>query len=220
MTLFALSSGAEARIFQGDYEGVAAIKKERFEKKYRHPHLDKRLAKQRTRAEIRSLERLAMRDPEKLGKLLPQVLNSDERTIIMTRIVNSKTANQVLSECRRAKDDDAINQMLQKIGTLVGLIHQSKIIHGDLTTSNILINEHGDLIPIDFGLSFTSESSEDRAVDLYVLQRALQSTEIEDCKFQQFLQTYREQLDASVADGVVKKFEEVRSRGRKRLMIG
>lgn len=212
--------GAEAQIFQGNYEGVAAIKKERFEKKYRHPDLDKRLARRRTRAEIKSLERIAAHDADKFGKLIPKVLFKDDRTIIMSQVIDSKTANEMLNDFRKSNNEQAMNQLLKQIGKLVGIIHLCKVIHGDLTTSNILVNSNGDLIPIDFGLSFSSDTSEDRAVDLYVLQRALQSTEIEDDKFNICLESYKEQFDHTVADSVVKKFEEVRSRGRKRLMIG
>lgn len=199
---------------------MPALKKVRFEKKYRHPELDKRLSKQRTRAEVRSIQRLAKRDPDVLGKILPVILFNDDRVIIMTRIMNSRTACTALTEYRKSSDEEKIDRLLREIGTLVGKVHDAKIIHGDLTTSNILVDKSGGLVPIDFGLSFTSDSSEDRAVDLYVLERALQSTQIDDSKFTLFLESYKKQLNPSVADSVLKKLEEVRSRGRKRLMIG
>lgn len=196
------------------------MKKVRFEKKYRHPKLDERLSKSRTKAEVRSIERLVKRDPDVLGKIMPKVLFNDNRVIIMSRVINSKTACEVLSDYRKSSNEEGINQLLRDIGTLVGKVHDAKIVHGDLTTSNILVSQDGGLIPIDFGLSFTSESSEDRAVDLYVLERALQSTQIDDSKFTLVMEFYKNQLDSKVADCVSKKLDEVRSRGRKRLMIG
>lgn len=59
---------------------------------------------------------------------------------------------------------------------MVVQVHDSGIIHGDLTTSNMVITEGGDIVLLDFGLSYFKDSAEDRAVDLYVLERAFKST--------------------------------------------
>ena len=59
-------------------------------------------------------------------------------------------------------------------------MHNHNFIHGDLTTSNFLIEQStGDLVLIDFGLTTVSSSSEDMGVDLYVLERAFISTHVE-----------------------------------------
>lgn len=59
-------------------------------------------------------------------------------------------------------------------------MHNHNFIHGDLTTSNFLIEKStGDLVLIDFGLTTVSSSSEDMGVDLYVLERAFISTHVE-----------------------------------------
>lgn len=62
------------------------------------------------------------------------------------------------------------------MGRLVSKVHESGIIHGDLTTSNMIMTSHNYIALIDFGLSYFKESAEDRAVDLYVLERAFKST--------------------------------------------
>ncbi|KAJ3087307.1 TP53 regulating kinase, partial [Physocladia obscura] len=65
----------------------------------------------------------------------------------------------------------------RKIGEGLGKLHNADIIHGDLTTSNLMLRaESLSLVFIDFGLSFVSSLAEDKAVDLYVLERALAST--------------------------------------------
>jgi TP53 regulating kinase-like protein len=87
-----------------------------------------------------------------------------------------------------------IEEMGKKIGEMIGRMHDGNVIHGDLTTSNILRQENGELVDIlsffmnfsrclrflkvliDFGLSYTSTLHEDKAVDLYVLERAISST--------------------------------------------
>jgi TP53 regulating kinase-like protein len=61
------------------------------------------------------------------------------------------------------------------VGTELAMIHDQDCIHGDLTSSNIMIRDDK-LIWIDFGLSYISTLAEDKAVDLYVLERALLST--------------------------------------------
>ena len=92
-----------------------------------------------------------------------------------------------LKEAERPKDEFILdlvksnidyNQVLTdlsvKIGRIIGNLHLNEIIHGDLTTSNILIvKEDNDLkiYFIDFGLSIVSNHLEDKAVDLYVLER-------------------------------------------------
>lgn len=85
--------------------------------------------------------------------------------------------------------------LLRRMGAAVGRMHKVGIVHGDLTTSNMMlrpwergkepVNGHnaegdgllaGEIVIIDFGLASQSTSEEDRAVDLYVLERAFAST--------------------------------------------
>lgn len=56
-------------------------------------------------------------------------------------------------------------------------MHDGQIIHGDLTSSNIMLRSpSNDLVLIDFGLGQMKPTIEDKAVDLYVLERAFIST--------------------------------------------
>jgi TP53 regulating kinase-like protein len=71
--------------------------------------------------------------------------------------------------------EDSVTEVMQCIGRSVGKLHQSGVVHGDLTTSN-LIWRGGEVVLIDFGLGSVSRSEEDMAVDLYVLERAFVST--------------------------------------------
>ena len=101
------------------------------------------------------------------------------------------------------------------------------IIHGDLTTSNMLISPTETSTPIlkfiDFGLSKLSvKSSEQHAVDLYVLERAIRSTLSDsDALFNSILKGYKSAFKKeSDAEVNLKRFAEVRMRGRKRNMVG
>lgn len=69
------------------------------------------------------------------------------------------------------------------IGSELAKMHLADIIHGDLTTSNMMLRHPSStadsktqLVLIDFGLSYQSNLTEDKAVDLYVLERAFSST--------------------------------------------
>ena len=100
-------------------------------------------------------------------------------------------------------------------------MHNVDCIHGDLTTSkNILLKTGAEnIILIDFGLSFISALTEDKGVDLYVLERAFLSTHPNTEElFKIILESYRKK--ANKAEEVIKKLDEVRLRGRKRTVVG
>ena len=72
-----------------------------------------------------------------------------------------------------------VTEVMRLVGRGVGELHASGVVHGDLTTSNLILREEGgvmDVMLIDFGLGSVSNSDEDMAVDLYVLERAFAST--------------------------------------------
>jgi len=78
-----------------------------------------------------------------------------------------------------ALEIELVKRVMRLIGTSVGGLHASGVVHGDLTTSNLLLREENgemDVVLIDFGLGSVSTSEEDMAVDLYVLERAFAST--------------------------------------------
>ncbi|KAG0359249.1 serine/threonine-protein kinase bud32 [Mortierella sp. AD032] len=108
-----------------------------------------------------------------------------------------------------------------EIGRALGLMHNIDVVHGDLTTSNLLMRKEteGSVVLIDFGLSYVSQLVEDKAVDLYVLERAFSSTHPNtEVMFEQILKAYGESGKASKQ--ILKKLEDVRMRGRKRSMLG
>ena len=113
-----------------------------------------------------------------------------------------------------------------QIGQILGKLHANNVIHGDLTTSNIFISKDGslELALIDFGLGFSEGSAEDKAVDLYVLERALLSTHpgSEEIFGQILSKAYEKEMKKTVSNAkeIVNKFNEVRMRGRKRTMVG
>ena len=121
------------------------------------------------------------------------------------------------------EDDASLTRLVELIGQNVARLHDNDMIHGDLTTSNLILTApHNalDLYLIDFGLGYVSHSTEDKSVDLYVLERAFLSTHPNtEPLFARLLKSY---FASCSCDGkeIMAKFQEVRLRGRKRVMIG
>ena len=215
--------GAEAKLHVGSYLGQKAILKERFPKKYRHPALDQQLTKKRNKAELKLLIRC-----KKLGIRTPTIFFADaERSLfVMEYLSEAVTGRDLINSvraCETEADRDRLGNVLKKIGGAVARLHNDGVIHGDLTTSNILIDagNEDELVLIDFGLGFSEGSAEDKGVDLYVLERAFLSTHpnMED-HFAVLLDAYKSTLNKGDRKVVVAKYEEIRMRGRKRTMVG
>lgn len=125
-------------------------------------------------------------------------------------------------------DEEELKGLLRSIGETVGRLHASGVVHGDLTTSNMMLRPSsespseslsGTVVLIDFGLATVSVSEEDRAVDLYVLERAFGSTHPrQEGLFQEVITAYEASYKGAKA--TVKKLEDVRMRGRKKSMLG
>ncbi|KAF8646032.1 hypothetical protein AX16_007457 [Volvariella volvacea WC 439] len=111
------------------------------------------------------------------------------------------------------------------IGVELAKMHAADIIHGDLTTSNMMLRRipghPTQLLLIDFGLSYQSTLVEDKAVDLYVLERAFASTHPEsEPLFASVLQSYADKLGPKKWNSIKNRLDDVRLRGRKRSMVG
>ena len=148
--------------------------------------------------------------------------------------VEGQTVREVL-ERRKGSMGEEAETLMGKIGKAIGRMHEVGIVHGDLTTSNLMVRkcnqkdsaeqsenedqDQGDIVLIDFGLAGQNSQEEDKAVDLYVLERAFGSThpEAED-GFKEVLRVYGESHKGAMV--VLKRLEEVRMRGRKRSMVG
>ncbi|TRY72748.1 hypothetical protein TCAL_06717 [Tigriopus californicus] len=217
--------GAEGRLFTGEYLGQKVLVKQRFPKKYRHPQLDAQLSAQRFRGEVRSLIRC-----QSLGIRTPTILlaDLDQNIIVMEFLARAQTCRYFI-QTLLAEDgsEPRLLALAQVIGKVLALIHSNHIIHGDLTTSNILVANPGapdcelELVLIDFGLGFAEGSAEDKGVDLYVLERAFLSTHPNtEAIFDAIMKAYKSDVPQKDCSEILKKYEEIRLRGRKRTMLG
>jgi TP53 regulating kinase-like protein len=202
--------GAEAKVSIRAFAGQRAIYKQRFKKDYRHSILDERLNSRRIVQEARCLVKAF-----KCNVKCPTVYFVDAKNgLLVMEYINGVTAKE-----RIISDSIDLLCLGTQLGETIARLHSHDIIHGDLTTSNILLEENR-LVLIDFGLASVSNSIEDRAVDLYVLERAITSTHPQ-CGTQLFkaiVESYGKVVSNSTA--TLSKLAQVQLRGRKRDMIG
>ena len=196
-----LAQGAEAIVYKDNNEVI----KERFSKKYRLEHLDESLRKFRTRREAKILGKLA-----EMNFPAPGLQNfSDKRMSIVMDFIPGEKLKDVLEQ------GDDYQQLAKEVGERVAKLHEKHIIHGDLTTSNMIQHQdNGKIHFIDFGLSFFSEKVEDKAVDLFLLDRALESTHYQNYPaiFKNVIEGYKESYPEAAK--VLERFQAVKKRGR------
>jgi len=147
-----IGAGAEAII----YLDKEKVKKDRVKKNYRIKEIDEALRKTRTRTEAKILEKIPIKSPK--------LLKTDGKSVIEMEFIEGDKIRDLL---------DLRPILAKEIGEKVAEMHNSGIIHGDLTTSNMILNK--EIYFIDFGLSFFSDKLEDKAVDIHLFKQALES---------------------------------------------
>ena len=159
-----IAQGAESKLYLVDKK----IIKNRFAKGYRIKEIDERLRKFRTKREAKVLQKL-----EEMNFPSPRLIKSDGKENIGMELIRGKVLKDVLEKSNYVK-------IGKEIGEKIGILHNNNIIHGDLTTSNMILNsKKNEIFFIDFGLSFFSHKLEDKAVDLHLLKEALESQHYE-----------------------------------------
>jgi len=196
--------GAEAEIHLTKWLGREVISKHRVPKSYRLPEVDHALRVARTKKEAKLIS-----DARVLGISTPIIYDIDllEHKIIM-EYINGPRVKDIMSEF----DQNDRREIFRKIGRAVGVLHRNNIVHGDLTTSNIL--KRGDkLYFIDFSLGDVAEDIESKGVDLHLLMEAFESTHPEFMdEFKYVFEGYKKEFKE--ADQVKKKIQEIIQRGR------
>lgn len=198
--------GAEAILEEGKWFDLDVIRKIRVAKEYRIAQLDNELRNSRTITESRLL--IAAK---KIEVPTPYIYEIDlkEATIVMENI-EGVIVKKLLNSNIPDKEKIAI---VKEIGRLVGKLHSGEIIHGDLTTSNILLKDDK-ITFIDFGLGKFSNAVEDHAVDILLIKKCFTSTHTNRDK--QFFKAFQEgyKLSKNNANSVFKRAVKVEARGR------
>ncbi len=203
-----IKKGAEANIYVDEWYGRTVILKKRIPKAYRNPTLDLRIRRSRTIREAQLLH-----DAKLAGVSTPTVyvVDVEDMTMVMGYIngVRVKEALDLMGVGDRVR-------LCRHVGRLIGRLHKAGIIHGDLTTSNIIVAEDGVVYFIDFGLGGYSREVEDWGVDLLLLRRALLSTHYHYAKecSEAELSGYAEVVGEALAAEVSTRMDEIARRGR------
>ncbi len=207
MALTLIAKGAEADLLlDPDWNGRKALLKRRGVKKYRHPQIDREIRRYRTLHEADLIHRA-----KEAGVPTPLIyqLDPDDATIVMEFIEGTKVRDAVpklsLEENRA---------LFRLIGEESGRLHRAALIHGDLTTSN-MIKSGERIVFIDFGLGEISKEVEKRGVDFNLMVRMLASTHytIMEPLLESFKEGYRATMGPE-AEEVFQRADEIRRRGR------
>jgi N6-L-threonylcarbamoyladenine synthase/protein kinase Bud32 len=172
--------------------------KQRVSKRYRVPDLDRRLITERTRAEAR-------------------LIAAARRAGVPTPVMSDITADTIRMEFIEGAlmTGSLSEKTVREAGRMVGKLHSAGIMHGDLTTSNLLLrNSDGRCVLIDFGLAQATTEIEQRGVDIHVFFQTLESTAPDEADVLKtaFFSGYNETFDG--AADVIRREHEIRQRGR------
>ncbi len=203
-----LKKGAEASLFLADWHGKKVVVKARLPKRYRPKKLDEQIRNYRTVHEPQ-----LMHEAKKAGVPTPTIFLVDVKNAAITmEFVEGKQVKQLLATI----SDGDRQELCAKIGELIGKLHRHGVVHGDLTTSNMILDGEGKIFLVDFGLGEKNVELEAKGVDLHLMKRALQSTHYqfaETC-FEKVMQGYSRVIGEMETGKVLGKIREIERRGR------
>lgn len=192
-----IQRGAEAVLIQDKN----ILIKHRIKKNYRLKEIDEKLRRFRTRREAKLLKKANINVP-RLSKI------DDKNMKLEMEFIDGKLIKDILDDLKKEKRIEVMG----KIGREIATLHDQDIIHGDLTTSNMLLKDKK-VYFIDFGLGFFSNKIEDKAVDLHLMKQALENKHYRHFKesFNAMLKGYK--LSKNYKE-VLDKLEKVELRGK------
>ncbi len=201
------SLGAESTILRVTRWHDSFILKWRHPKPYLLKAIDDSLRLFRTSRECKMLTYA-----RGLGIPTPAVYSVDLASMtIMMDFIHGNQLKQIASTA----SNNELASFCREFGRLIAILHQHNVVHGDPTTSNLIIDEHSKAWLIDFGLAEWNATIEMKGVDLHLVRRALETTHWDrlDLMLDSTIDGYCEVL-GDAANEIIKKMDEIRSRGR------
>ena len=198
-----IKKGAEADVFSTKWEGRKAVLKIRKKKSYRNTKLDQKIRRQRTIREAQIIS-----DVKSFSISTPLIYFMDvKKCSILMQFIEGKLVRDL--------DYNEIIKVSKEIGKIVGRMHKNGIMHGDLTTSNFIINKKK-LFLIDFGLSSRTEKPDDHAVDLRLLKEILNSAhaKVMEKSWKNFQKGYSKSVGTKYCKKILDLVAVIESRGR------
>ncbi len=184
-----IGEGAEATIYLQDLFGSQIVVKSRKPKDYRIMELDTRIRRQRTKKEAK-----LMKKASEAGISVPKLVAVSPTIIFMEKIYG-----------KLLKDTKITRLHARSLGELLAKLHNSGIVHGDFTPANIIASGSR-LYLIDFGLSESTTSTEEKALDILLMKRQL-SKEI----YPDFIRAYSASKSSKE---ILARLAEIEERGR------
>lgn len=196
--------GAEARLDSSEWMGREVVTKQRVVKGYRHPALDRSLQTSRIKNEAR-----LMLEARRAGIAVPVIYS-----------VDYAGGRIVMQEIKGVRVKDALNELpgpraeevCAKIGEVAARLHENDIVHGDLTTSNMLL-EGDRIVLIDFSLGSKTSELEDKGVDMHLLEEAFHSAHHARSGLYEVVKASYVRAYPQGAE-VLRKVKEIEKRGR------
>lgn len=198
-----INRGAEADVYSTAWNKKKAILKIRKQKSYRNSLLDQKIRKQRT---IRESQIISQVKSFGISTPLIYFMDTSKCSILMQKI-DGKIV-------RDLKDNNIVN-ICGEIGRVVGLMHKNGIMHGDLTTSNFIVDKKK-LFLIDFGLASRTEKPDDHAVDLRLFKEILNSAhaKVMEKSWKNFQKGYSKSVGTKYCKKILNLVAVIESRGR------
>ncbi len=200
--------GAEAVLYRLKWHDLDVVVKRRIVKHYRIPSLDLKIRQFRT-----IHESCLLHEAKLAGVATPLIYSIDlESTSIIMEYVSGDRLKDVLDDLEPSQ----LSNLSRQLGTKIGALHKAGIVHGDLTTSNMILTSSGEICLLDFGLGERSTILETRGVDLHIFRTILMSTHYSNATdfFQGTVIGYRKELGRDEADAVLRRVDEIGRRGR------
>src|SRR5437588_1778198 len=208
LTSTPLHRGAEADLYLATIGRWKVIVKRRVRKEYRNPILDERIRHDRTISEASVIH-----EAKGAGARVPSIVGVDieNNAIVMTHLDGT-----VARECFDDMGKSEAQKLLRSIGEQIGLLHTAGIVHGDLTTSNVIVSPSGASFIVDFGMSHRSVEPEDRGVDLHLLKRSIIASHSQDSSsmMNATIRGYEKTAGKKIATSTCRKAREIARRGR------
>ena len=199
--------GAEADITLGTWQGLGAVFKSRKPLRYRLPALDDSIRRQRTVREAEMIEqakRAGIRAPFLYAMDLP-------RATLVMEYVQGDRLRDLVGSLRTDEAEDAF----ERFGRSAARMHTAGIMHGDLTTANVL-KKGKDLVFIDFGLSARTDRLEDHAVDLRLIKETLVGAHpgVAQAALDSLFRGYASEAGTQRFRSVLRQLKSIERRGR------
>lgn len=202
-----LYKGAEADLIKADWCGLDAVYKVRKTLPYRLPILDNEIRRQRTIREAEMID-----SAKRAGVQTPYLFFVDTlgATLVMEYIVGARMKDLVSSVSAKDAAD-----LFEQLGADAARLHSAGIMHGDLTTANV-VKRGGNLVFLDFGLSVHTSRVEDHAVDLRLIKETIVGahSDVAELALNSLFKGYTHVAGEGRASAVIRQLRTIERRGR------